>query len=656
MATIAALARPLERARTLATPAGAATVAEQLPAALLGVAVVTPVASANGGWGATSWGWISLGLAWLAILALLLRPVRALGRVELVGVGAASLFALFTLLSAVWSHDAGSSVLSFERLLVYVTAVVAVLATVRAEWLPRLLASVWLGSSLVCGYALLTRLYPNRFPAPLSVAGNRLAAPVGYWNGLGLLAAIALVAAVGVVVTSRSRTLAALAGLAVVPVVLALYFTFSRGAYLALGVGLVVALAFDPRRLRTAAALLALAPWAALAIRHTSSVAALVDVNVPAAQAAVAGGQLVRHVLPYVAGAGVSALGVAELGRRVEAPARVRTALTAGLALLGVAAVVGGLGVAGSRYGGPAGFVRHAWGSFTTDSPPRTTDLNQRLFSFGGTHRASLFRVAWDDFTAHPLTGSGAGTYVQYWLRDRPVASQAVNAHNLYAETLAELGPVGLVLLLGFLLSPLAAAVRARRQPAVPVVAAAYCAFLVHAFFDWDWQLPGVSLAAVLLGAGLLLTGRREQAAVRLRSRAAYAVVAVLALVAAVSAVTLVANRAAARAAVLTARDDTAGAIASARRAARLEPWSSQPWQLLGEAQLAAGSLDAARASFETALGKNPNSWELWLDLALATPQRSARLAAARHALELDPLSNEIASIRGALGLPSTRP
>ena len=69
-----------------------------------------------------------------------------------------------------------------------------------------------------------------------------------------------------------------------------------------------------------------------------------------------------------------------------------------------------------------------------------------------------------------PLLGEGAGSFSRTWLRERPVANEARDAHNLYLETLAELGPIGLVLLLLVLVTPsewcpASGATRARRSP-----------------------------------------------------------------------------------------------------------------------------------------------------------------------------------------------
>jgi Flp pilus assembly protein TadD len=79
-------------------------------------------------------------------------------------------------------------------------------------------------------------------------------------------------------------------------------------------------------------------------------------------------------------------------------------------------------------------------------------------------------------------------------------------------------------------------------------------------------------------------------------------------------------------------------------------PWSSDPWQMVGEAQLAQGRRAAARASFRKAITKDRRDWELWVDLALASPQPDRRRAAL-VALRLNPLSPEIAQSRPLLGL-----
>jgi len=120
--------------------------------------------------------------------------------------------------------------------------------------------------------------------------------------------------------------------------------------------------------------------------------------------------------------------------------------------------------------------------------------------------------VAIEDATWHPLLGSGAGSFDDVWALHGTAALNVHDAHSLYLEVLAELGPVGLGLLGVALVAPLIAGVRARRQPLVPAVAAAYCAYLVHAGLDWDWEYPVVTLAGLACGAGLLVAARARGA------------------------------------------------------------------------------------------------------------------------------------------------
>jgi Tfp pilus assembly protein PilF len=84
------------------------------------------------------------------------------------------------------------------------------------------------------------------------------------------------------------------------------------------------------------------------------------------------------------------------------------------------------------------------------------------------------------------------------------------------------------------------------------------------------------------------------------------------------------------------ARDDNARAAADARQARSWLPWSAEPWQRLGEAQLASGDLEAARRSFREALDRDPGEWSAWLDLALAT-QGTERADALSQAARLNP-------------------
>ena len=135
-------------------------------------------------------------------------------------------------------------------------------------------------------------------------------------------------------------------------------------------------------------------------------------------------------------------------------------------------------------------------------------NLPARLF---GANRPHYWHVAWHEVELNPWLGSGAGTFDRYWLLYRPVSSFARDAHSLYLETLAELGPIGLALLLVALGLPLLV-LRRRRDPLLATAAAAYVAYLLHTGVDWDWELPAVTLTGLICGGSLLVAARADDA------------------------------------------------------------------------------------------------------------------------------------------------
>jgi O-antigen ligase len=305
------------------------------------------------------------------------------------------------------------------------------------------------------------------------------------------------------------------------------------------------------------------------------------------------------------------------------------------------AALVGGVLL---RYGGPVAISKRAYAAFKAP-PPHATNLNRRLLSFSGNGRADLWRLAWDDARRHPWLGSGPGTYERYFLAHEPKGIGRVrDAHGLYIETLAELGPVGLGLLAIALVIPLGAVRAARNHPLVPAAAGAYVAFLVHAAVDWDWELPAVTLAGLTCASAILVAARAASDARPLSVAMRWGAVVVVVGLAAFAAIGLVGNSALAASSSARKSADWAAAAKDARSAHRWMPWSPQPWSALGLAQLGAGLVPEARASFANAVSLDRGDWNLWYELARASSGR-ARSAALRHALMLFPRSGLTADL-----------
>jgi hypothetical protein len=235
-------------------------------------------------------------------------------------------------------------------------------------------------------------------------------------------------------------------------------------------------------------------------------------------------------------------------------------------------------------------------------------------FALRGHERAHYWGVALHEARVNPVLGSGAGTFVDWWLRNRPVPQSALEAHSLYIETLAELGPVGLALLLVALGAPLAAAWRLRNDRFGPPLIAALVVFDVAAAADFHWDLSAVTAPTVALGAAAAVHAGARRGLVRARI-----VVPALAALMLASILALAGN------AAIDARNGT--------QAVRFAPYSSQAWKLLGDARRANGDLSGAAAAYRHATRLDPNDWTVWVALASVErgePRRSALAEAAR--------------------------
>ena len=298
------------------------------------------------------------------------------------------------------------------------------------------------------------------------------------------------------------------------------------------------------------------------------------------------------------------------------------------------------------RYGFPPTLARKAYDAFNTPFNQSSASLNSRLFTLSGNGRTEQFHTAWQQVSDHPVLGGGAGSFAEYWFQHRRVPDTVHDAHNLYLETLAELGPVGLLLLLFVLGTPLAAVRRARSSPLAAVACATFVAFLAHAFIDWDWEMPAITLAALFCGLALLAAARQEGGAPRpLHSRVRMTALAITAALGGFVVLTLLGNGAISASSKSTDAGHLSRAESQARRAMTFAPWSAEPWRRLGEAQTVAGNLAAARVSFGKAIGKDPGDWTLWYGLALAS-RDAERQRALAGGLRLNPLSPELAALK----------
>ena len=600
------------------------------------------------------------GAAWL--LAAAWGAAAALGAVELPGLGRPALLALGCLLaltawmgvSIAWSDAPERSWGSLNRGLAYVAlAAVGVLAGAAARRRPVALAgalALLLGAAV--GWALLGKVFPGLFPDGARVA--RLRSPVGYWNGLALLADMALPLglwlasrAAGGGYAGRLARAQRLAGvLLVFGAVLAMLLTTSRGG-VAIGALAVLAwLVLDPRRLDGLVALACAAVPAGAVAAWALTTPGLADDGQGRAAREAAGGWL---ALALVLGGAVACAGALAWERR-EARAPLAAARRRLLARGGIAALVIALVAAGIAIG-----ARGGWQSDT-----QVTQNAGRLGSANTNNRWTWWQEAWDVFTEQPVEGAGAGSFVVARTPIRKNALDVVEPHDFPLQQLAETGLVGFALWLGLVAGGIAgvrAAVRRARpgagRGATLALGLVPACFLLHSLVDISWDLVAVAAPALLaLGAllGLAGSGREPEpvgavaaaaAARRPAARiAALAGVAFALAVLASLAVPWVASRKVDDSYAALERGDIAAAVRSARDAHGLDPLSLEPYRAWAGAALAAGDSAAAARIYTRAVARHPASGPLRYELgkvyADAGRWREA-YAALNDAYTLDP-------------------
>ena len=564
--------------------------------------------------------------------------------------GLLALLGMWIGLSAIWSVNPAATVLDLERSLVVICGCAAFLSLAHRETVPRLALGILTAITLISTYSLATRLIPDRFGAYDPIAVYRLSAPIGYWNGLGIFAVMGILLGLALVVADDTSLVGrAFAGTSLAILPATLFFTYSRAAWVSLAFGLAVTVATSNRRLRTIAAMAAVAPAPVVGVLLASHSGTLTHQRVTLAAAAHAGHRLALVLLVLAVLTILSTLVFGAGAERLTVGSGMRRGFGIALVALGVVAVAAAL----VHVGGPAALVRKGYRSFVAPPPRETANLNSRLLNLSGNGRSELWGYAWHEARAHPILGIGAGTFERTWQQNPKATLKVRDAHGLYIETLAELGPVGLALLVLALGVPVVAGLRRRSHALVPAVLGSYSAFLLHAGVDWDWELAGVTVTALLIGC-LLLAMHRTARDLMLGIRVRYGGVALAVALAAGAAGGLLGNLP-----LGSSRDDTAAgrydhALTEAVKARRWMPWSPEPWIAQGEAELGLGNRAAALASFTRAAAKDDREWRIWLDIALAShgDGRSKALARARR---LYPQSSEIADAAAVLAANPSR-
>ncbi len=448
----------------------------------------TALAFFSGGYFDEQRAWAGLG-AWLLVVAAVLAQPRALPRHKAawLALGGLGLFGAWTLLSITWAPLAGNAYHAGQLAVLYLGALLAATMLLRGRDTQRAVEpALAAGALIVIGYGISERLLPGVFHFARSAsAQGRLEQPLTYWNAMGELAAIGFVLSARVAGDStRPAALRSAAAAAAAPLGMGLYLSFSRGALFAAVAGLVALVVLAPRleQLLAMSSAIVAGGLAAAAAAPFGGVTALL--GSPATRERQ--GAIVLGLLVFI----TVAAGVSQWYLTWRPPREIRLPRRAPWIAVGV--ICAGLAlaiVAGAKEQTKQPLGAGAGRYLTLQS-----------------NRYAYWSVAMRAFEAEPLRGVGAGAWSVWWLRYRTVPEFAQDAHSLPLQTLAELGVVGLALLAVFL-AGIGLAARAAQRAAPALAAgpiAGFVVYVAHAPLDWDWEMPAVTLVAMVLAGALL--------------------------------------------------------------------------------------------------------------------------------------------------------
>jgi UDP-N-acetylmuramyl pentapeptide phosphotransferase/UDP-N-acetylglucosamine-1-phosphate transferase len=587
-----------------------------------------------------TWGPIALGL--LAVLLGLVIARPAIPRTTaLVALSALAGMSVWALVSTGWAGSPGNALTEANRWMLYATLLAILLLLLRDDRLGRLLLAATTALVMALGLYVVIRMLSGDGDLFL---GQRLMEPLGYVNGQATYFLLGFWPLVAVAERARRPSLsgAAIAGATVLASLMVLSET--RAVVPAIVLSAAVLIAFVPGRVRRGWALVVVvAAVAAIAspLLHIYDQPGTSVSGASARDAALA-------ILAAAAGAGVVWAGANAAATRVAASgAAFRRASAVAL----VAVTLGAVGVATATVNDPAHLISR---QITAFKHLNVTGDDRTRFVSGGGNRYDYWRVAVDEFSAHPVRGVGAGSYQFAYFRERRTPEDIRQPHSIELQALAELGLVGGALVLIFIAAVLLGFARrashARGSPSEAGLAVAaggvFLVWLVHTSVDWIHLIPGVTGAALAAAAVLLAPWRRAAPIARggvhklvVAACAAIVVAAALfvgretladrhatnaqdalpthprqALAEADRSLALNHNSVSAhytRSAAFAQLHDYAGARGSLLEAIRVEPENFVSWALLGDLAVRHGDGRQAQGYYRTALRLNPRDPQL---------------------------------------------
>ncbi len=351
--------------------------------------------------------------------------------------------------------------------------------------------------------------------------------------------------------------------------------------------------------------------------------------------------------------------------RRAQVISRLLLAIATGaLAVALVAIVVSRSGLEGT--------ISHAWKSFTATRTASNYDPS-RLLSTDSENRWVLWKEAAGAFSDRPLGGWGAGSFGVVHLLYRRDTTSVQQPHSVPLQFLAETGIVGTALAFGALALLLLAGLRAVRQPRAGrsrLLAAALLggavAYVLHTFYDWAWDIPAVTLPALVflgvLAASASPPARRTGLSSRASGSGAGAIglglVSLFLCVYVLSSTLPSVAQTKADSALVAAADPSPDTLlraqASAALASSVDPLSDAGLRAEAAIAIHRGQFAQARDYLLQAVARDPSDVQAWGQLVSADSfldDMSGLRQAAQRVIALDPRGREVSATIGELNL-----
>jgi hypothetical protein len=346
----------------------------------------------------------------------------------------------------------------------------------------------------VAGYGLLQKINPVEYPID-SLDGVRIDSTLEYVNTTAAILGMGVALALARMTTVRNALLRGIYAALTLAFLVALYLTASRGGIGSLGVGMIVLFVLTEKRLQTLVNLLLLSAPGAWLLWRIRDLEGFMNTYLSDKQRMVLGTTFRDDLVISLVAAFVLQAGFVLLANRYELTPYARRVLGALVVGVTVLAIGAGAFAAVNGYGG----IGKTYESLV-NNPNQTEDMGQRLASLDIGFRDDYWRVGWEAWKEHPLTGTGAGTFKYTWLQNRPNTQGVQQVHNLYLEQGTETGVFAFLALAGFVVTFVGYLVRAAwrsrgdRRLLLAGFTSALGVYLVSSFLEWHWYIPGSTL------------------------------------------------------------------------------------------------------------------------------------------------------------------